>query len=78
MKNISQLLFKLTTKDYERFGDILPYAWISFNPHDLDTYSKEVLVFYSIEDYNNNKGTISYISDDIHNDIFLYECKPLT
>jgi hypothetical protein len=78
MKTIKQLLLKLTDKDSERYGDILPYAWISFNPDDLEEYGKEVLIFYTKEDYSKNKGVVSYISDEISEDIYMYECTPLT
>ena len=78
MKTIKQLLFKLTDKDSIRYGDVLPYAWISFNPDNLEEYDKEVLIFYTKDDYSKNKGTVSYISDEVSEDIYIYECTPLT
>ena len=78
MKTIKQLLFKLTDEDNERYGDVLPYAWISFNPDNLEEYDKEVLIFYTKDDYSKNKGTVSYISDEVSEDIYIYECTPLT
>ena len=78
MKAIKQLNFKLTDKDYDRFGDILPYAWVCFDPSNLEEYGKEVLVFYTKEEYTNNKGVISYISSEVVEDMYMYECTPLT
>jgi len=80
MKTIKQLLFKLKDKDdyIKIHGDILPYAWISFNPDNLEEYDKEVLIFYTKEDYSKNKGVVSYISDEVSEDIYMYECTPLT
>lgn len=76
MKTIKQLHFKLSDKDFERYGDTLPYAWISFHPDNLEEYDKETLVFYNKEDYNDKKGIISYISDEVSEDIYMYECIP--
>ena len=70
MKAIKQLHFRLSDWDFERYGDILPYAWVSFNPYNLEEYSKEILIFYTKEDYNNKNGIVSYISDELHDDIY--------
>jgi len=75
---IKQLLFKLSDKDFERYGDELPYAFISFHPNNLQECDKEVLIFHTKEDYQANKGIISYISYEIEDSICIYECTPLT
>lgn len=76
MKTIRQLHFKLSDKDFKRYGEALPYAWVSFNPVNLEEYDKEILIFYTKEDYNDKKGIISYISDELKDDIYLYHCTP--
>jgi len=79
MKKVKQLLFKLDVKDelLEKYTDIIPYAFISFNPESLESYSKEVLIFYTKEDFNNNSGVVSYISEEMHEEIYMYECSVL-
>lgn len=77
MKAIKQLQFKLTRKDYENHGEFMPYAWVSFNPEDLEAYSSIVLVFYTLEDFAANKGVASFISEDMSEEIYMYECTPL-
>ena len=79
MKKVKQLLFELDVKDelLKKYTDIIPYAFISFNPESLEAYNKEVLIFYTKEDFKKKAGVISYISDDMQEDIYMYKCSIL-
>ncbi len=76
MKAIKQLQFKLSLEDYERYSEFLPYAWVSFNPDDLECYSSTILIFDTKEAFLKNEGYVSYISDDITDSLFEYKCTP--